>query len=91
MFGESDEVFRIKDGSTALIKALLAALQNKVEMRLGQALAALDVKDGRIVASFDAQGGTTLGDLRCRDPGPAIHPSAAGQGFGEPWAWRTKS
>ena len=59
MFGESDEVFRIKDGSTALIKALLAALQNKVEMRLGQALAALDVKDGRIVASFDTQGSTT--------------------------------
>jgi monoamine oxidase len=59
MFGESDEVFRIKDGSTALIKALLAALQNKVEMRLGQALAALDVKDGRIVASFDTKGSTT--------------------------------
>ena len=59
MFGESDEVFRIKDGSTALIKALLAALQNKVDMRLGQALAALDVKDGRIVASFDTKGSTT--------------------------------
>ena len=36
MFGESDEVFRIKGGSSALIKALLAALQNKIEMRLGQ-------------------------------------------------------
>ena len=36
MFGESDEVFRIKGGSSALIKALLAALENKIEMRLGQ-------------------------------------------------------
>ena len=57
MFGESDEVFRIKGGSSTLIKALLAALQNKVDMQLGQPLSALDVKDGRIVASFDAQGG----------------------------------
>ena len=57
MFGESDEVFRIKGGSSTLIKALLAALENKVDMKLGQPLSALDVKDGRIVASFDAQGG----------------------------------
>jgi len=57
MFGESDEVFRIKGGSSTLIKALLAALENKVGMQLGQPLSALDVKDGRIVASFDAQGG----------------------------------
>ena len=35
MFGESDEVFRIKGGSSALIKALLAALENKIEMKLG--------------------------------------------------------
>jgi monoamine oxidase len=58
IFGESDEAWRIKGGSTALIKALLAALENKVEMRLGQPLAALDTKDGRIVASFDAQEGS---------------------------------
>ena len=57
MFGESDEVFRIKGGSSTLIKALLAALENKVDMQLGQPLSALDVKDGRIIASFDAQGG----------------------------------
>jgi monoamine oxidase len=57
MFGESDEVFRIKGGSSTLIKALLAALESKVDMQLGQPLSALDVKDGRIVASFDAQGG----------------------------------
>ena len=58
MFGESDEVYRIKGGSSALIKALLAALENKVDMKLGQPLSALDTKGGRIVASFDAQGGT---------------------------------
>jgi monoamine oxidase len=58
MFGESDEVYRIKGGSSALINALLAALENKVDMRLGQPLAALDTKGGRIVASFDAQEGT---------------------------------
>jgi monoamine oxidase len=59
IFGESDEVFRIKGGSSALIKALLAALDGKAEMRLGQALTALEHKDGKIVASFDAQGGTS--------------------------------
>ncbi len=58
MFGESDEVYRIKGGSSALIKALLAALENKVDMRLGQPLSALDTKGGRIAASFDAPGGT---------------------------------
>ena len=58
MFGESDEVYRIKGGSSALIKALLAALENKVDMQLGQPLSALDTKGGRIVASFDAQAGT---------------------------------
>jgi monoamine oxidase len=58
IFGESDEVYRIKGGSTALIKGLLGALENKVDMRQGQALAELDVKGGRIVASFDAPGGT---------------------------------
>ena len=49
MFGESDEVFRIKGGSSALIKALVAALKNKIEMKLGYALTALDYKDGQIV------------------------------------------
>jgi monoamine oxidase len=58
MFGESDEAFRIKGGSSELIKALVAALEGKVDMRLGQPLSALDVKGGKIVASFDAQGGT---------------------------------
>ncbi len=44
MFGESDEVFRIKGGSSALIKALVAALENKIEMKQGYALTALDYK-----------------------------------------------
>jgi monoamine oxidase len=57
MFGESDEVFRIKGGSSALINALTAALKNKIEMKQGYALTALDHKDGRIVTSFDAPGG----------------------------------
>jgi phytoene dehydrogenase-like protein len=57
MFGESDEVFRIKGGSSTLIKALLAALENKVEMRLGQPLSALDVKDGRIVTRASTRTG----------------------------------
>ncbi len=57
MFGESDEVFRIKGGSSALIKALVAALENKIEMKQGYALTALDYKGGQIVMSFDAPGG----------------------------------
>jgi monoamine oxidase len=57
IFGESDEAYRIKGGSSVLIKALLAALENRADMRLGQALTALDVKGGRIVGSFDAPEG----------------------------------
>jgi monoamine oxidase len=57
IFGESDEAFRIEGGSSALIKALVAALENKVEMKQGYALSALDQKDGKIVASFDGSGG----------------------------------
>jgi monoamine oxidase len=57
MFGESDEVYRIKGGSSALIKALVAALENKVDMKQGFALTALDHKDEKIVMSFDAPGG----------------------------------
>ncbi|MGZ8416371.1 MAG: flavin monoamine oxidase family protein [Methyloceanibacter sp.] len=57
IFGESDEMFRIKGGSSALIKALVAALENKIEMKQGYGLTALDHKDGKIVMSFDAPGG----------------------------------
>ena len=59
MFGESDEVFRIKGGSSALIKALVAALDNKIDMKQGYALTTLDTKDGKIVVGFDAPGGVT--------------------------------
>jgi monoamine oxidase len=59
IMGESDEVFRIKGGSSALIKALLAALENKTVMQQGHALTALDAKGGQIVASFDAPGGAS--------------------------------
>jgi monoamine oxidase len=57
MFGESDEVFRIKGGSSALIKALVDALKNKIDMKQGYALTALDHKGGQIVMGFDAPGG----------------------------------
>ena len=57
MFGESDEVFRIKGGSSALITALVAALEKKIEMKQGYALTALDYKGGQIVMGFDAPGG----------------------------------
>ncbi len=52
IFGESDEAFRIKGGSSALIKALTGALENKADMRLGYALTALDRKAGKIVLTF---------------------------------------
>jgi monoamine oxidase len=35
----------------------VAALENKIEMKQGHALTALDRKDGKIVTSFDAPGG----------------------------------
>ena len=57
IFGESDEAFRIKGGSSALIKALTAALENKADMRLGYALTALDRKGGKIVMTFAAPDG----------------------------------
>jgi monoamine oxidase len=63
MFGESDEVFRIKGGSSALINALITALENKIEMKQGHGLTALESKDGKIVASFDAPGGANSQSL----------------------------
>ena len=64
MFGESDEVYRIKGGSSALINALVATLENKIEMKQGYALTALDTQGGKIVISFDAPGGARIGKLR---------------------------
>jgi monoamine oxidase len=57
IFGVSDEVFRVKGGSSALINALTAALANKADMRLGYALTALDRKAGKIVLTFAAPDG----------------------------------
>jgi monoamine oxidase len=58
IFGESDEKYRIKGGSSKLIEALESALEgNKVEMKKNFALTTLDYKDGQIVAGFDAPGG----------------------------------
>jgi monoamine oxidase len=57
MFGESDEKYRIKGGSSALIKAPVDALQNKIDMKQGWALTSLDYEDEKIVMGFDAPGG----------------------------------
>jgi monoamine oxidase len=57
MYGESDEAFRIKGGSSALITALVAALQDKIDMKQGYALSSLDHKNNQIVLGFDAPGG----------------------------------
>jgi monoamine oxidase len=57
IFGESDEIYRIKGGSSALIKALTAALENKADMRLGHALTAIDRKGGKIVLTIAAPDG----------------------------------
>ena len=91
MFGESDEVFRIKGGSSALITALVAALENKIEMKQGYALTSLDTKGGQIVVGFDAPGGANSQSFDARDPRAAIHQAAAGQGFGASAARAVKS
>jgi monoamine oxidase len=58
IFGDSDQAFRIQGGSSALIKALVAALKDKADMRLGYALTALDAGGDKILMTFDAPGGT---------------------------------
>jgi len=58
IFGDSDQAFRIKGGSSALIKALLVALKDKADMRLGYALTAIDAQDEKITLTLDAPGGT---------------------------------
>ena len=57
MFGDSDEIYRIKGGSSALITALVNALQSKIDMKQGFALTSLDYQDKKIVMGFDAPGG----------------------------------
>ena len=84
MFGESDEVYRIKGGSSALIKALVAALENKIDMKLGQRAVGARHQGRPDRRELRRARGRALGNLRCRDPRSAVHPSAAGQGFGEP-------
>ena len=91
MFGESDEVFRIKGGSSALINALVDKLKDKIEMKQGWALTALDYKGGQIVMGFDAPGGPQTQSLRCRDPCSAVHQAAAGERFGAAAARGRKS
>jgi monoamine oxidase len=57
IFGASDEAWRIKGGSSELIKALVAALtKDKIEMNLGYKLTELHLKNKQIVMTFDAPG-----------------------------------
>ena len=50
IFGESDEKYRIKGGSSALINALVSALQGKVEMKKNFALTArLIIRTARLL------------------------------------------
>jgi monoamine oxidase len=57
IFGTSDEAYRIKGGSSKLIEALMDALKDKIEMKLGYALTELDYQGGQIVMGFDGPGG----------------------------------
>ena len=57
IYGDSDEAYRIEGGSSTLIKALVDALKDKIEMKLGYALTELDYQGGQIVMGFDAPGG----------------------------------
>ena len=57
IYGDSDELYRIEGGSSTLIKALVDALKDKTEMKLGYALTELDYQGGQIVMGFDAPGG----------------------------------
>ncbi|MEZ5828125.1 MAG: NAD(P)/FAD-dependent oxidoreductase [Hyphomicrobiales bacterium] len=57
MFGDSDEVYRIKGGSSALITALVNALQDQIDMKKGHTLSAIAQKDGQITLTLDAPGG----------------------------------
>ena len=87
MFGESDEAYRIKGGSTALIKALVGTLENKIDMKQGHALTSLDTKEGQIVVGLQRAGRRRdHGKLRCRDSRSAIHQAAASRRLGSPAA-----
>lgn len=46
IFGDSDESYRIKGGSSALIEALVKSLDKKADMALGTALTSMGVQDG---------------------------------------------
>jgi monoamine oxidase len=58
IFGESDELFRIKGGSSSVINALVDALKDKVEMQAGHALTEIDATGEKIALTFAAPGGT---------------------------------
>jgi monoamine oxidase len=57
IFGESDEAYRIKGGSSRLIEALAAALKDKADIRLGWALAETRAEDKKPALVFDTAAG----------------------------------
>jgi monoamine oxidase len=58
IFGESDEAFRIKGGSSRLIEALVAACQKTCDLRLGAELTAIARRDNGIELTCAAEGGS---------------------------------
>ncbi len=59
IFGESDEAFRIKGGSSRLIDALVAACQATCDLRLGTELTAIARRDKGVELTVGATGGAT--------------------------------
>lgn len=58
IFGESDEAYRIKGGSSALIEALVKSLDKRADMSLGTALTSLAVGDARLALTLKGPRGT---------------------------------
>ena len=52
VFGESDEAYRIQGGNSSLPDALHSAIQNKVDLRLGQRLRSIQQIDSKLRLEF---------------------------------------
>ncbi len=57
IFGDSDEAFRIKGGSSRVIEALAAACEPGCDLKLGAELAAIARRDNAIELTFNTAGG----------------------------------
>jgi monoamine oxidase len=60
LFGDSDELFRIEGGSSALPEALLKAIESKVDLRKGHALSALSFAGDMLKFTFDGPAGARV-------------------------------